>query len=204
MHSNEDAGSGQVSDTARAAAGDIASSAKDQARSLTDEARTEAEYLTGDVRDRLQEEARSQTRRASENLRQWSQDLDSMADRYESQSPVPGVVHQVAQSGIGAADYLDDKGVDGLVEEVKGFARRRPLAFLTGAAIVGFAIGRVIKAAPEEPGNAGAGDGQAEASDTGASSRTTMPQQSRPAAGETVPVAKDSPHRYRAPGGEEG
>lgn len=204
MHSNEDAGSGQVTDTARAAAGDIASSAKDQARSLTDEARTEAQHLTGDVRDRLQEEARSQTRRASENLRQWSQDLDSMADRGESQSPVPGVVHQVAQSGIGAADFLDDKGVDGLVEEAKSFARRRPLAFLAGAAVVGFAIGRVIKAAPEESGHAEAGGGQAEDSDTGASSRTTMPQQSRPVAGETVPVAKDSPHRYRAPGGEEG
>ena len=204
MHSNEDAGSGQVTDTARAAAGDIASSAKDQARSLTDEARTEAEHLTGDVRDRLQEEARSQTRRASENLRQWSQDLDSMADRGESQSPVPGVVHQVAQSGLGAADYLDDKGVDGLVEEVKGFARRRPLAFLAGAAVVGFALGRVIKTAPEEPDHAQTGEEQVEASTTGVSSRTTMPRQSRPAAGETVPVAKDSPRRFRAPGGEEG
>lgn len=204
VRSTEDAEneSGRATDTARAAAGEVASSAKSQARSLTGEARTEVEHLTGDVRSRIQEETESQARRASQNLRQWSQDLESMAEQSDAQSPVPNLVHQVAQGSHGAADFLDTRGVNGLIDEIRDFAGRQPMAFLAGAAVAGFALGRVLKVSPEESDRAESEEADASRADR--TSRPTMPRQGEPAAGETVPSPVDPEHRYRVPGGEEG
>ncbi|XKK39152.1 hypothetical protein HFP72_32960 [Nocardiopsis sp. ARC36] len=83
-----DSGGGQKADTARAAAGEVASTAKEQARSLAGEARAETGHVVGDVQDRLREEADNQTRKASGNLRQWSQELGSMAEHGDDGSPV--------------------------------------------------------------------------------------------------------------------
>ncbi|WP_017572418.1 hypothetical protein [Nocardiopsis halotolerans] len=149
---------GHMAATARDAAGGVASTAGDQARSLAHEARSEARHVTGDVQSRLREEAQEQTRRTSRNLRQWSEELSSMADAGDQRSPVSGAVRQVAQGGRGAADFLDERGMDGLVEETRRFARRRPLAFLAGAAVAGFAVGRVLRASSALSGQ-GQGDG---------------------------------------------
>ncbi|MBE1603490.1 hypothetical protein [Actinopolymorpha pittospori] len=37
--------------------------------------------------------------------------------------------------------------MDGILQDVEGFARRRPVAFLVGAAAAGFAVGRLARAA---------------------------------------------------------
>lgn len=182
MHSREGRGGlggtgGRLTDTARGAAGEVASTAGDQARSLAGEARSEAKHVADDVQTRLREEAQEQTRRTSQNLRQWSDELSSMADSGEQDSPVRGVVRQVAQSGRGAADFLDERGMDGLVEEAKSFARRRPVAFLAGAAIAGFAIGRVLKASSDiSAGRDGAGEGRPEALPAGEQVRPPAPR----------------------------
>lgn len=185
-HSQEE--TGQMTETARTAAGEVASSAKDQARSLVGEAREEAGHVTDDVRSRIREETQNQTQRASENLRQWSQDLAEMADQGKEESPVRDVVHQVAQSGRGAADFLEDRGFDGLMEEAKGFARRKPTAFLIGAAVAGFAVGRVIKASSAVSEQAGSGGGPAEldAAPSNEQERAPMPRQGTSNAGETI------------------
>lgn len=154
MHSQEGRGGlgetgERLTSTAQGAAGEVASTAGEQARSLAHEARSEARHVTEDVQERLREEADEQARRTSENLRRWSEELSSMAENGDPGSPVSGVVRQVAQSGRGAADFLDRRGVEGLVEETKRFARRRPVAFLAGAAVAGFAVGRIIKAASD-------------------------------------------------------
>ncbi|WP_460528354.1 hypothetical protein [Flindersiella endophytica] len=62
------------------------------------------------------------------------------------------VVQQVADGGRQAADWLDHRGFDGLLTEVRSFARRRPGTFLLGATVAGFMIGRLAKAtASSEP-----------------------------------------------------
>jgi hypothetical protein len=43
------------------------------------------------------------------------------------------------------ADYLADRGPEGLLSEVTDFARRRPAAFLATAAAAGFLVGRLGK-----------------------------------------------------------
>ncbi|CAL9346728.1 hypothetical protein SUDANB121_00393 [Nocardiopsis dassonvillei] len=176
MHSNEGTGgsgkAGELAGTAREAAGEVASTAGEQARSLSAEARSEAVHVAEDVRSRLREEAREQTRRTSQNLRQWSDELSSMADQGVPGSPVRDVVRQVAQGGQGAADFLERRGIDGLIEETKDFARRRPVAFLAGAALAGFVAGRVLKASSDFTDRGG--DEQPEAA--GAGERTPRPR----------------------------
>src|SRR5690606_38442178 len=44
------------------------------------------------------------------------------------------------------SDYLERQGVEGLVADLQGFARRRPGAFLGGALLAGLAVGRLAKA----------------------------------------------------------
>ncbi|WP_017589826.1 hypothetical protein [Nocardiopsis ganjiahuensis] len=199
-----DGGGGKV-DTARAAADEVASSAKEEVRSLAGEARSETEHVVHDVQARLREEAEHQTRRASGNLRQWSQDLASMAEHGETDSPVGGVVRQVAERGRGAADFLEHRGVDGLLEEARDFARRRPVAFLLGSAVAGFALGRVLKASSSVSGQPGPVDGPPEESTPRADHRNaSTPGPNTPAAGETILPSVASERLGRAPGSEGG
>jgi len=56
-------------------------------------------------------------------------------------------VHQIAETGRRAAEYLDRRGFEGAVGELQDFARRKPGTFLLGAAVAGFLVGRAAKAA---------------------------------------------------------
>jgi hypothetical protein len=55
-------------------------------------------------------------------------------------------VSRAADGGHRAADYLTEHGVGGTVEQMQDVARRRPVTFLGGAALAGFAVGRLAKA----------------------------------------------------------
>lgn len=211
MHSQEgpggsNGGVGQKADTARAAAGEVASTAKDQARSLASQARSETGHVMDDVQGRLREEADNQTRKASGNLRHWSQDLESMAEHGEPESPVGDVVRQVAEGGRGAADFLDERGVDGLVQEARDLARRRPVAFLVGAAAAGFVLGRALKASSAVSGQGGPGEHGTQGGTPSVESRegNQLPRQSTPAAGETIPPSVAAERLGRARGSEGG
>ena len=206
MHSQEGRGGlGETGDrlasTAQGAAGEVASTAGEQARSLAHEARSEARQVTEDVQERLREETREQARRASENLRQWSEELSSMAESGDPDSPVSGVVRQVAQRGRGAADFLDHRGVEGLVEETKRFARRRPVAFLAGAAVAGFAVGRLVKAASDvsSPG-ADEHQGRPEAIPAGEQVQPPAPRMSDAASREEASFPTHATSRPERPG----
>ena len=206
MHSQDgaggpDSGGGQKTEAARAAAGEVASTAKEQARSFAGEARSETGHVMNDVQGRLREEAEDQTRKASGNLRQWSQDLESMAENADTDSPVGDVVRQVAEGGRGTADFLDDRGVDGLLEETRGFARRRPVAFLVGAAVAGFALGRVLKVSPSTSDQGGSEGSEGGTPRVEGRHSTSLPRQGRPWAGETIPPAVASERSDRNPEG---
>ncbi|MFI9345195.1 hypothetical protein ACIG0D_28600 [Streptomyces sp. NPDC052773] len=131
---------------AREAAGDVAGTALDQARTVAGEARRQAGSAVGDLRGRVTEEVEGQTRRAAGTVRQWADDLAELARNAPDDSSVRSMVSQVADGGHRAADYLDRHGVEGMTEDLKGFARRRPGAFLAGAALAGLAVGRMAKA----------------------------------------------------------
>jgi hypothetical protein len=59
---------------------------------------------------------------------------------------------------------VQQRGYDGMVEDAQRLARRRPGVFLAGAAVAGFAIGRLLRSAK---------DGDNAESDTPALPQTT-------------------------------
>ncbi len=93
----------------------------------------------------MQEQARSQTRRLAESVRRLADELQEMAHNGKPDSAAAAAVAQLAQGGHRAASHMDRRGPDGLVSDVQDFARRRPGLFLAGAAVAGFALGRVGK-----------------------------------------------------------
>ncbi|MFJ5731827.1 hypothetical protein [Streptomyces paradoxus] len=138
---------------AREGASRVAGTATDQVRAVTGEARAQAGAMAGDLRTRVTEEAESQTRRGAQVVREWADDLSGLADSADADSPARSLVSQAADRGHRAADYLDERGVGGLMDDVQDFARRRPGAFLGTAVVAGFAVGRLAKAGSKAGGN---------------------------------------------------
>ncbi|MDG9709567.1 hypothetical protein [Streptomyces sp. DH10] len=161
------------------AAGEVAGTALEQAKTVAGEARRQAGSAVGDLRGRVAEEVEGQTRRAAGTVRQWADDLAELARNAPDDSPTRSLVSQVADGGHQAADYLDDHDVQGMAEDLKGFARRRPGAFLAGAALAGFAIGRMAKASSKAQSGQGSQQEQTAFPDNGSpgvAERTVRPE----------------------------
>ncbi|HET8683623.1 MAG TPA: hypothetical protein VFM54_17420 [Micromonosporaceae bacterium] len=139
---------------------DVASTARDQGREVAGQVAAQARSVAGDMRRRVTDEAHTQNQRLASGLRQLAGQLDEMAmDRADS--PARSIVHRLGEGGRRAADYLERQGPEGAMREVQELARRRPGMFLLGAALAGFAMGRLGK------GLVGAGTGTGTAAGDG-------------------------------------
>ncbi|MDB1089692.1 hypothetical protein PJ985_19230 [Streptomyces sp. ACA25] len=154
------------------AAGQVGATAAEQAKAVTEQAQERGLSVVRELRERVTDEAQTQTRRTAGNLRQWADDFAALAEKAPGDSPARNLVTQAADGGHRAADYLERQGLRGALHEVQGFARRRPGAFLGGAMLVGFAVGRMAKA-----GGSGSGgpDGQAQPRQLPAAERESQP-----------------------------
>ncbi|MGW0494546.1 hypothetical protein ACWD0Z_03680 [Streptomyces sp. NPDC003007] len=144
-----------TADQAREGASEVVGTAAEQVRAVTGEAREQAGAMAGDLRSRVAEEAESQARRGAQVIREWADELSGLAKGADKDSPAKSLVVQVADRGHRAADYLEERGVGGLAGDVQDFARRRPGAFLGGAVLAGFAVGRLAKAGSKPDGSGG-------------------------------------------------
>lgn len=134
----------EATDAATQAAGNVADTAKEQARQVTDEVSAQARNVASDVRDKVAEQARTQSDKLADGIRRMSDDLDQMRTQ-RGDSPAAQVVSRVADGGRQLADYLADRGPEGVLGEVQDFARRKPGTFLATALVAGFVVGRLGK-----------------------------------------------------------
>lgn len=132
-----------VAGTAREQAANVAGTAREQAANVAGTVSDQARGLASNVRQKVSSEARTQNDRLADTLRTMAGELEEMASG--ESSPARSVVSSVAQGTRRAADYVADKGPEGVLSEVTDFARRRPGAFLATAAIAGFVVGRLGK-----------------------------------------------------------
>jgi uncharacterized protein YjbJ (UPF0337 family) len=136
-----------VAGTARDQAGSVASKAMDEASTVADDAKFQARRLADQSRGELRRSADEQAHRLAETLRDISGQLHEMA---RGEAPAPGLVsdvtHQAAGSTQRMAQRLDDKGMEGVLDDVKQFARRRPGVFVLGALGAGVVAGRLLRA----------------------------------------------------------
>jgi hypothetical protein len=122
----------------------VAATAKEQSRQLVGEVKTQARNVAADVRNQLTHHARRQNGNLAVGIRRMADELDRMAAE-RGDSAARTVVSRVADGGRQVADYLADRGPEGVLAEVQNFARRRPGAFLATALVSGFVVGRLGK-----------------------------------------------------------
>jgi hypothetical protein len=72
------------------------------------------------------------------------------ANAFDAGSLQALVLGQLAQGLDGFSQTLCERSVDGLADDVAVFARQNPLMFLGGAALVGFAAARFLKAPSQD------------------------------------------------------
>ncbi|NJC69478.1 hypothetical protein HC031_07055 [Planosporangium thailandense] len=135
---------GEATDAATQAAGNVTDTAADQARQVAGEVSDQARGVAAELRDQVGGQVRTQNDRLVDGIRRMADELDGMVGDGDS-SPARTVVSRVAQGSRQMADYLADRGPEGVLDEVQDFARRRPGAFLATALVSGFVIGRLGK-----------------------------------------------------------
>jgi len=134
----------------------VAETAATQADRVAGEARRQARGLFDEAREQLTEQARSGQRTAAQRLHTLADELRHMAGRGDQGSPAGGLARQAADRAGECAEWLERAQPGDLLEEVRGFAARRPGTFLLGAAVAGLVVGRLTRGAvdarqPEEP-----------------------------------------------------
>lgn len=141
----------RVASVARQDAGQLAGTAREQASQVTQEVRAQGRQLVEDARRELQSQCSSQADRVTQGLRRMSSEAAALAEgRPQQAGSVGHYVEEIAERLDAWAEKMDTMGVEGMVEEAKAFARRRPAAFVIGAAVAGFGVGRILRAGKDE------------------------------------------------------
>jgi hypothetical protein len=122
--------------------------ARGEAARVGEEAKAQTRNVVAETRGQLREQARQQTDRAATVLSGLGENVRAVAEgRKEDSGAVGDYVDQLAERLEELAGRVNELGFDGVVEELQRFARRRPGAFLFGAAAAGFGVGRLLRGA---------------------------------------------------------
>ena len=158
---------GGTADEARAAAQDVAGTAKEQATQVAGETRRQARQLWEQSRDEMVQQSGHQQTRIAATLRDLGTELSSMAGASDQDGGATALVRDVGDHVSSAASWLEDKEPGDVLEELRGFARRRPGTFLLVAAGLGVLGGRLTRGAVDEARDSdGSGNGSGPSSTT--------------------------------------
>lgn len=133
----------EVGQTTAEAGKHVAGTAADQAKNVAGEARRQASDLLSQGRDHATEQARSGQQKAAGSLSALADELRTLTDGEGASGPATDLLRQATGRVESLAGHLRDREPGDLLEEVRSFARRRPGAFLLGAAAVGVLAGRL-------------------------------------------------------------
>lgn len=132
---------GNVASTAAGAAGEVAGTAKQEASNVVNETVTQAKNLTGQVKEQAQQQVSAQSQKLTGSLRGLSEQLSNG----DTSGVVGQVLTEVGERVQGLADHLETVGPEGLLDDLRSYARRSPGMFLLGMAAAGFVSGRLVK-----------------------------------------------------------
>ena len=150
----------QVASEASDHAREVAGTARQQAAQITQEVTMHGRDLYDETRQQVQERAETQTQALAQALHRWGDEAQALVDgRPEDAGTMAEYAQQWSDKLHDVGEAIEMRGVDGLLEEVQDFARRRPGAFLLGAALIGFGGGRLIRSASGGGDGSTAGDG---------------------------------------------
>jgi hypothetical protein len=140
-----------VTQTAGQAVSDVAGTATHQAGTVATEAKTQLSHLTSQAREQVSAQASVQKDKAATQVRTFADQLQSLARGEPADGPAADIVRQLSDKVQQLADKLEHTEPAQLLDEVRRYARTKPGTFLVGAAVAGFASGRLVKGATAEP-----------------------------------------------------
>ena len=137
----------QVKDTAAEAGRQVAGTAKEEAANVVAETKTQAKSLLSQARDELSSQGSTQKDRLTGTLHGFAKELGAMASGSSESGPLTDLAQQASHKGGEIAHWLDNHEASDVLDEIKRFARRRPLTFLALAAAAGVLVGRIGRGA---------------------------------------------------------
>jgi hypothetical protein len=136
-----------VKDTAAKAAAGVKEVAIGEVSNVADEARYQTRNLLDQTRSELRGQASNQQSALAAMVKAWASEIGAMATRSQESGPMTDLAYKASRRGGEIANWLDTHEPGDLLEEVKRFARRRPVAFLALAAAAGVVVGRLTRGA---------------------------------------------------------
>ena len=138
----------------------VTEQAKQQSQQLAHQARQQASELASRTTEQAKSQLASQKHNASQRMVPIQSALRESAQqlRNQGQGSVGDYAERAADQVERFSTYLRQTEVDEIMDEVRGFARRRPGLFLGSAAAIGFFATRFLKSSSEEAPSAGDGD----------------------------------------------
>lgn len=124
----------------------VAQVAKDQTKKVAAEAGSQVKNLVREAGTELKDQAATQQARVAQGIRSVGDELSSMAEKSDNPGMATDLVQQVSARAGSVADWLEAREPGSILEEVKGFARRRPGVFIALAAGAGILAGRLTRA----------------------------------------------------------
>lgn len=147
-----------LAQSAKESGAQVAQTAGSEASHVAAEAKAQAGDLLRTTRDEVNTQVDTQRRRLVDALRTTGDELGSGG----GQSALTSELSQRASTYARTfADYLDEKGPDAVLADVRSFARRRPGTFLLLAGAAGVVAGRVFRSVSAASGDSGTGTGTA-------------------------------------------
>lgn len=136
---------GAMKDSAKQSGEKVAGTAKEQAAQVKGEAGHHAKELLNSGMSEASSQLGTQQKRLAGGVQSVADEFGSMAENSEQSGPVTDLARQAADKGGQLAQRLQNSEPSELLEDVKNFARRRPVAFLGIAAVTGVVVGRLTR-----------------------------------------------------------
>jgi hypothetical protein len=136
---------GAVASDAKESGKQVAADAKDQASRVAGETKRQARDLYDQTTTQLRDQAGTQQKRVASGLRSVGDELSSMSRNSEQGGLAAELTGQVGERAGQVAGWLDDRDPGSLLDEVRGFAARRPGAFIAIAVGAGLIAGRLTR-----------------------------------------------------------
>ena len=139
--------SAEVAETAKQAGKEVMSEVGEQTTSVARTAKEQFGELATQTRQELKAQSEQRGEQLAARMQTWAGQMKALVEgRVEDAGELRGLIGDAQQRLESYASSLRERGPDGVLQDVRAFARRRPGMFLLAAGATGFAIGRIVKA----------------------------------------------------------
>jgi hypothetical protein len=136
-----------VADTATEGIREVADEVRTQAKAVAGQARQQVDGVVDQAREEIRQQAEQRNDQAAGQLRTLSERITALVEgRPEGAGPLVGLLQDAEDQVRRLAGRLEQRGPQGVMDDVSTFARRRPGMFIAGAVGVGFLVGRAVRA----------------------------------------------------------